>query len=316
MKPDSKTSAQRRVSVVTPSIVLLILFLLVPVAPIRAEDRPLIHVSFQFNGGMLELIPKNQRDAIQLKVEERICEQAEKRWGFLNWSNNPPTPATTDVAKWKVTFSVEVKQLEGSPLSTVGTLKHSGQFESMQYPFELTPDQDTIYPIERSIPTGNPTALGNDLIRSLDTQLRDLLEDPRVAKFLNKIPIAEKVIADTDIRKIVVPIKVSDLRTGLDSTLRVSFKEQDEAGLLDLKTRQEVLIESQNKGYVVGWVTALQHDSIEISDPAWGYEKLSPVISSWKEVKVYMLEYDSKLTGCPVTSDALDLDPFDCGEAQ
>lgn len=317
MKQESNTSTQRRMTVLMTGMLLLLFSLLIPTTIIRAVDRPIIQVDFEFDGEMLELLlSQEQRDLIKSNAIEKICQQAEKRWGFLDWSSSPPASATTDFAKWKVTFSVEIKQLQGASDATIGTLMHSGQLQSMQYGFKGNEDRYTVYPIDRTIPYSDPASLSDEINRHLEIQLRTLLEEADVEKFLNQIPIAESVIADTDISRIVVPVKASDLRMDLNSELMVWFKEQDSNGLLELKTKQEVSLENQNKGYIVGWVTELQHDTIKIPSPDWGYEELSPVISTWKDVKVFMVKYNGKLTGCPTTADGQVIDPFDCGEEQ
>ncbi len=317
MKPATSTTTHRRMVALSKSMLLLLFFLLIPTTDVWAEERPVIHVDFEFDGQLNDLmLTQEQRDMIKANAIDKISRQAEKRWGFLDWSNSPPASATTDIAKWKVTFAVEAFQLQGASPATIGTLIHSGQLQSIQYSFKgNNEDQYTIYPIESTITFSNPELVSEEINKFLDTQLSALLEEPDVEKFLNLIPIADSVIADTEISRIVVPVKASELRTNVNSKLRVGFKQEDFSGSLEMETAQEVTVESQNKGYIVGWVTKLQHDEIQLPDPDWGYDKLSPVIGTWEDVKVYMVKYNGKLTGCAVTEDGQVIDPFDCGEA-
>ena len=318
MKSATSSSRRRHIASLSKGMLLLLLFLLNPTAVVWAEERPVIQVDFKLDGQMFDLLlSQEQRDMIKSNAIDKISRQAEKRWGFLDWSGSPPASATTDFAKWNVTFAVEVKQLQGASPATIGTLIHSGQFQSKQYSFKgNNEDQYTIYPIERTITFSDPELLSEEINKFLDTQLGALLEEPDVEKFLNLIPIADSVIADTDISRIVVPVKASELRTDVKSKLRVGFKQEDFNGSLEMEQAQEVSVESPNKGYIVGWVTMLQHDEIQLPNSGWGFDQLSPVINTWEDVKVYMVKYNGKLTGCPVTEDGQALDPFDCGEAQ
>lgn len=314
MKPTSEIPTHERMRAVATGIILFALTLFFPFTQIRAEDRPIIQVNFEFEGDLFQRLSAENRTAIESSVEDMVCELAEKRWGFLDWSNG--LPPSTKVAEWNIKFKVEIRQITndsgGTSPGTIGTLEHSGQLDTDKFIFDQTEENEIIYPLGRLIPFNHPSALRSDLSAQLEKQLGSLFESLQVEIYLRNIPIVERVIADAEIKRLVVPVKISELRTDVDSILRVLFIEpNNDHGRLDLETSGAVSIEGQNKGYVVAWVKELRHSSVILTSPSWGYEQLLPVIDGWREVKVYMYSYNPSLAG---TKDGVSTDPDQGGE--
>ncbi|MEN8180055.1 MAG: hypothetical protein ABFS39_15745 [Pseudomonadota bacterium] len=317
MKPSNEIPTNERMRAFVTGIILFALCLFFPFTQIRAEDRPTIQVNFDFEGDLFQRLSEENRTAIESSVEDLVCELGEKRWGFLDWSND--LPPSTDVAEWNIKFKVEIRQFTndsgGTSPGTIGTLEHFGKLESEESKFDQIEEHEIIYPLGRLIPFNDPPALRGDLSAQLEKQLDRLFESLQVEIYVRNIPIVERVIADAEIERLVVPLKISDLRTDVDSILRVLFIEpNDDPGRLDLETSGAVSMEGQNKGYVVGWVKELRHSSVAMPDPSWGYEQLLPVIDGWREVKVYMFSYSPSLAGSWATENGVSTDPDQGGE--
>jgi len=279
-------------------ICLITLALVFPASSIWAEDRPTIQVNFDFEGQLFDRIPAEDRAIIKARAEEKVCEIAEESWGFLDWSNVQPRMANTAV--WNVKLKVEIKRITndaGNQISaTIATLSHSGQLAAETFQFRQATEYEAIYPIGRMIPFTDPIALAEDVSSQLDKQLDTLLLDDKVKIFLQHIPIVERVIADAEMTRIVVPLKTSDLRTDVDSILRVKFKISDNWGdWLDLETANEVSEEGQYTGYVVGELIKERLSGVDISTPTPWDDQLSAVFDSASEIKVYMEEYNASL---------------------
>jgi hypothetical protein len=275
------------------------LSLLFPDAYLRAEERPVIKVDFRFEGSLFERIPEEKRTAIEVKAENELCDLAERRWGFLDWTNDPSTAATS--AEWIVTIKIETLDVTnntgGLSEATIVTLNHTGSLASEATQFIQTEGNETIYPIGSLIPVTDPTALGDDITSQLDHQLLSLLESSDVKTYLGEIPIVERIIADAENSRLVVPLRKSDLRTEEDSVLWVKFKDsKNRSSRLDLETFESVTEAGQYEGYVVAWVKDLRLHQVNINTPTDWDDKLLPVINSATDVKVYMNEYNASLT--------------------
>jgi hypothetical protein len=270
------------------------LSLLFPDAYLRAEERPVIKVDFRFEGDLFGRIPEEKRTAIEVKAENELCDLAERRWGFLDWTNDPSTAATS--AEWIVTIKIETLDVTnntgGLSEATIVTLSHTGLLASHVSPFHQTEENETIYPIGSLIPVTDPKALGDDITSQLDQQLPSLLESLEVESYLKKIPIVERIIAAADNSRLVVPLRKSYLRTEEDSVLWVKFKDSNnQPSRLDLETFESVAEEGQYEGYVVAWVKDLRLHQVNIDTPTDWDIKLLPVINTATDVKVYMNEY-------------------------
>lgn len=280
----------RLIAITAPATLLL---LLAP-AFAGADDRPVIEVKFTIEGAIFN---QQINAAIQPEIEEMISTRAEKTLGYLNWM--PSSPDTQETAQWHVTLKVEkvpVTTDDGSTTSGfIGTLKHRGLLADEEVPFDQTEENETIYPLGRPIPAQEQTILVDDISMQLDKQLETLFKSPQVKGFLRNIPIVDEVIADNDL--VLVPVRKRDLRTEADSVLAVEFKHNEKSGRLDLETTDEVTEEGQYEGYVIARVMDLRLVPVTIVTPTYWDEKLSPIIDTAKEVKVFMLSYSPSLSG-------------------
>jgi hypothetical protein len=313
MRLTNKIPANVRMTVfAVASMFLFAIPVLFPGAYLQAEERPRVQVNFQFEGRLFDRITTENRALIKSRAEEKVCELAEARWGFLDWSNEL-SPAQS-AAVWNITLSVEARQIPtdsgGTTLATIATLRHSGQIVSDQFSFQQTEENETIYPLGRTIPFTDPQALGDDVSTQIGNQLVNLLESLEVWGFLENIPIVDRVIADADEARIFVPLKNSDLRTDVDSILRVKFKSSDnKSGSLDLETSEEVSEEGQYTGYVRSRVMDLRLSPITIATPTWWDPQLLTIIGSASEVKVYMETYNANLAPGSAAVDGIVSDP-------
>jgi len=312
MQATGNLSVPARRRVLAAWIVLLGFCLYFPSAPVRAEDRPIIQVSFQFEGALAQRIPADKRAAIAAKVENTVSRLAENRWGFLHWTNSLPPPASA--AKWTLTLEIQTRQITnhagGTSTGSIATLRHAGQLGSDKVLFEQTEGKETIYPLGRLIPFHDPVALVDDIETQLDEQLGSLFESLPVKTFLKSIPIVERVIVDASNSRLVVPLKISDLRSDVDSMLRVSFVDaNNRPSRLDLETAAQVPEEGNHKGYVVGWVKEQRLFTAVISTPTWWDPQLISVIDTARDVKVYMISYSPSLTGSMVTDEGVVSEP-------
>jgi hypothetical protein len=192
MKLINKLLRHTRTKVFTATcICFFIISLVFSASHLRAEDRPTIQVNFEFEGQLFERIPEEKRAIIKAMAEEKVCELAEERWGFLGWSNGQAPEGHT--VEWNVNLKVEIRQITNDAgnltPATIATLSHSGQIAANPFPFQQTEENETIYPISRPIPFTDPDALGDDVSSQLDKQLATLLESTKVKTFLENIPI-------------------------------------------------------------------------------------------------------------------------------
>ncbi|MBT8074788.1 MAG: hypothetical protein HKP21_13900 [Xanthomonadales bacterium] len=270
------------------------LLLLLTPAYAGADDRPVIEVKFSIEGAIFN---EEINQAIQPEIEQMISTRAAKSLGYLNWI--PSSPTLQETAQWNVTLKVEKVPVTtddgGTTSGFIGTLKHRGVLADQEFMFDQTEENETIYPLGRPIPAQERTILVNDISAQLDKQLETLFKSPQVKAYLRNIPIVDEVIADNEL--VLIPVKKRDLRTEADSVLAVEFKHNEKTGRLDLETTDEVTEEGQYEGYVIARVMDLRLVPITIVTPTYWDEKLSPIIDSAEEVKVFMLSYSPSLSG-------------------
>ena len=258
-----------------------------------ADDRPVIEVNFSITGIMFD---EDTSAAIQPEIEQMVSARAGLSLGYLRWI--PSSSTTQETAQWNVSLNVETIPIttdDGETTSGfIGTLKHSGILNAKEYVFVQTEENETIYPLGRPI-SKEQTALVNDISSQLDKQLETLLKSQQVTVFLRNIPLADNVIADNSL--VLVPVKKRDLRTEADSLLAVEFKHNQKSGLLNLETTDEVTEDGEYKGYVIAQVMKFSLVPVTINTPTYWDEKLSPIIDSAEDVKVFMLSYSPSLSG-------------------
>ena len=313
MRPNSGILALVRVCVFAAGYTFLFAFpLFFSAADLRADDSPGIQVNFNFEGLAFSGLSEEDRETIKSEAEIMVCDVAERSWGFLVWSNKSPT--IENAATWNITFNVELRQITsdsgGSITGTIGTLSHTGRLAGREFTFDQTDEEETIYPMGRLIPFDDLIALGEDITKQLDKQLKILFQRPEVKTYVKNIPLVERIIADVENERFLVPLKTSDLRTEDNSILRVKFKSaENKRGSFDLETSEEVSEEGQYTGYVRSRVMDLRLSPISIDTPTWWDDQLLSVIDSASEVKVYMETYNASLAPGSIAVDGIVSDP-------
>lgn len=293
MKPANHLyTAWQSLSVATMPVLAACLFVLAPIFA-AADDRPVIEVNFSIEGVMFD---EDTSRAIRPKIEQMVSTRAGLSLGYLRWL--PSSPSTEETAQWNVSLNVETIPIttdDGEARSGfIGTLKHSGVLDTKEYAFVQTEENEKIYPLGRPI-SKEQTALINDISSQLDKQLETLLKSQQVTVFLRNIPLADNVIADKKL--VLVPVKKRDLHTEADSVLAVEFKHNEKSGFINLETTDEVREEGEYKGYVIAQVMKFSLVPVTINTPTYWDEKLSPIIDSAEDVKVFMLTYSPSLSG-------------------
>jgi hypothetical protein len=303
MTLNNKKLGHARVNLVAITCSCLIaLILLVPSSNLQAEERPTIQVSFKLEGQDFEELPEETQAVIKSRAEEKVCDLAEERWGFLDWTNEQSSDGHSVV--WNINLKVENKEIPNTAGNLVtspkATLGHSGQIGMTQIPFPQTEENETIYPIGSMIPLNDAEALADDVSSQLEKQLVTLLESAKVKKFLQNIPIVERIVADTENSRIVVPVKTTDLRTDVDSVLRITFKRPDNwSGWLELETAYRVPEDGPHTGYIYGELIKVRLNPITFPTPTPWNPELPGVVDSASEIKVYMEEYNAILGAEP-----------------
>ena len=123
------------------------------------------------------------------------------------------------------------------------------------------------------------------------------------------IPILETIIAEES--RIVVPVKIRELRSEKDSILEVKFVAANlQSGRLKIETAAEVKDGGQYHGFVIGYVTELRAYPLNITQPFWKPpEEVPELINSASDVRVYMLTYSRSLAGTTATDGNQVLEP-------
>lgn len=302
------------------AISLILVFLFLP-SGVAAAERQTIHVHFGIEGEEFDNLPTEGRSRIKADVAEKFSTAAEKRWGFIDWSPGPPSsaddpapPPSADDLEWKITLRLQSRNLSsetgGTSTGFVVSLEHSGFMANRMFPFAQSESNETLYPLGSIIPFQNATDLGDDISRQLDRQIGVLLQSQDVQDFLKQVPIVNEVIADNTDTRIVIPVKIRDLRSKQDSVLDIEFiAANSQIGHLTVKTAAEVLDGGQYHGYVIGRVTDLLLFPIDIATPTWWDPQLFTVINSASDFKVYMISYSPSLAGDSATDGDVVLDP-------
>jgi hypothetical protein len=240
-----------------------------------------------------------------------LSTRANRRWGFLDWG---PEPTSQPVADWIIALEEEKSSLtdESGDVfeDSVIRLVHSGAIGDTGFDFEQTGNSATLYLWGQPKPVQAATVLADDIDERLDAQLGELLESLEVEKFLEKIPLGSTVIADAEKERVVVPLKIDDLRADRDSVLGVVFFDlAEETGHLELETAATVTEEGANQGFVVGRIMDVVFVGITIPPRIWWHPLVADLISNASEIKVFMFKYSPSLAGNSATEGGVILDP-------
>lgn len=275
-------------------------------------DRAAIEVRFEMDAPIFGAFGEDDWDAIGDAAESKVTRDAGSYWGFLDWD---PGADSDPSAAWIIKLE-EVEQdltSEGETFTdSVIRLRHYGEIGGERFHFEQTDEKETLYAWGSLKPTQQPDSLKEDITRRLDKQLETLVTDWKVEEFTKLIPISDTMIADSEKKRLVVPLRIAELRARTDSILKVILVVQDtDEAHLKLLVASTVNEEGPHKDFVRAKILDyVQEDVIlPISEDPWWQEPLADIISHAPDVRVYMLVYEPSLTSTPTTAEGVVLDP-------
>jgi hypothetical protein len=284
---------------------------LVAGAAVAAPNRPAIRVVFRLDASTFSDLEEADLARVAERVTTNLSARANRRWGFLDWNSEP---ASVPVADWIIVLEEEVLAVtdESGEVfeDSVIRLEHRGVLGDESFGFAQTEDSRILYQWGQPKPVQDATVLADDLEDRLDSQLGELLESLEVDKFLEKIPLGSTVIADAAKQRLVVPLKIEDLRADRHSVLGVVFiAPAEQEGLLELEAAAVVTEEGALKGYVVGRIMDFVFVGITIPPRIWWHPRVAELISTASEIEVFMIEYSPSLAGTSATEGGVVLDP-------
>lgn len=284
---------------------------LVAGAAVAAADRPAIRVVFRLDAATFSDLEEADLARVAERVTTNLSARANRRWGFLDWGSEP---ASVPVADWIIVLEEEVLAVtdESGEVfeDSVIRLEHRGVLGDESFGFAQTEDSRILYQWGQPKPVQDATVLADDIEDRLDSQLGELLESLEVDKFLEKIPLGSTVIADAVKQRLVVPLKIEDLRADRHTVLGVVFiAPAEQEGLLELEAAAAVTEEGANKGYVVGRIMDFVFVGITIPPRIWWHPQVAELISTASEIEVFMIEYSPSLAGTSATEGGVVLDP-------
>lgn len=293
------------------SISVAVLCVLIAGAALAAPDRPAIRVVFKLDAPTFSDLEEADLALVTKRATATLSARANHRWGFLEWGSDPDSEP---VAEWIIVVREEVLAVtdeSGDVFSdSVIRLDHSGVVGDTTFDFDQTEDRRTLYLWGQPKPVQDSGVLADDIENRLEAQLGELLESFEVEKFLEKIPLGNTVIADAENERLVVPLKIEDLRADRDTVLGVVvFEMAEEKGHLELEAAATVPEEGANKGYVVGRILDVVFVGITIPPRIWWDPRVADLISAASDVKIFMFDYSPSLSGTTATEEGVVLDP-------
>lgn len=280
-------------------------------ATLAGPDRPTIRVVFKVDAPTFSDLGETGIDEVAKRATATLSEKANRRWGFLEWSADP---ASDPVAEWTIVLEEEVLALtdESGQVfeDSVIRLDHSGTIGDTTFSFDQGLDRRVLYQWGQPKPVQSATVLADDIDTRLGSQLGELLESFEVENFLEKIPLGTTLIADAEKHRLVVPLKIEDLRADRESVFGVVFvAAADEEGLLELEAAAAVTEEGDQKGYVVGRIMDVIFVGITVPPRIWWNQEVADLIADSSDVKIFMLQYSPSLSGTASTDGGVVLDP-------
>ena len=288
-----------------------VLLVLVAGATLADPDRPSIRVVFKLDAPTFSDLDEADLVEVAEQATATLSERANRRWGFLEWGADP---ASEPVAEWIIVLEEEVLALtdESGEVfeDSIIRLDHSGVIGDTTFGFDQGVDRRILYQWGQPKPVQSATVLADDINTRLGVQLGELLESFEVENFLEKIPLGTTLIADEEKHRLVVPLRIEDLRADRESVLGVVFMAPaDQEGLLELEAAAAVTEEGDHKGYVVGRIMDVVFVGITVQPRIWWHQEVVDLITESSDVKIFMLQYSPSLSGTASTDGGVVLDP-------
>jgi hypothetical protein len=194
------------------------LALSIPAAVVAQQDPPQVEIDFQVAPGTrFDRVPA-QRDGARPLIIKHLSSLGASHFGFLRWSAIAPGAAASATPRLTVRLE-EVPRGAGKDK----ILRFKAHADGRE--FDLKPLDGVVYPWHRLDLPPDAAGLARDVAHELDRlfaldNFRHQLHD----RFLKAVPLATVVGADSQDRRIFVPLRWETLQADPDSVLRVQFE--------------------------------------------------------------------------------------------
>jgi hypothetical protein len=254
-----------------------------------AASQPTVAVSYQLDDPDGEL-PVGSAPTVAAQAAASICRYASDRWAFLRWV---PEAAGEPAAKWVVRLEVRrMAVTDGAGHSWAGSevrLRHVEVIGGVRHVLEVPEADEVLYSATAPKP-GGVEALRLAVERHLARQLPGLVGTPAVEAFARAIPLCDRIVADTDHRRLLILVDRRALRAEPDSELEVRMPTAQQPDLfLIVQPLSEVYEDGDLNGCVRGWIVRCNSQALAMG--TWWDDNLPPLLDSALRVQVFMRTY-------------------------
>lgn len=190
-------------------------------------------------------------------------------------------------------------------------LEHHARTDDREFELPQTPEHRQLYRLGEVLPTQNSDRLALRIRDQLSSQLNDNYLAQAQQLFLRLIPLSDEVMADPSKERVVVPIRLREIKATSDSLLGVRLKaNEEEYGKIVMKASSRVVEDGNLKGCVRGRIHQFEVPPIDDLDlPTWWDDRLPDVLSQTHTKEVYMHEYFLDLAARTETTGGLVIEP-------
>lgn len=277
-----------------------------------SPDRATIEVRFQQTAPSFAAFRAEHWEALGEAAESRFAERAGRAYGFLEWS---AAASESDSVLWIISLEEEEQTLtlESGPIKISRILLHHfAQIEDERFALSQTGEREVLYQWGAVLPAQNPSGLQKALLEHLDLQLDTLLNDWEIKAVLANVPLTDSMIMDRDNQRLVVPLRMQELRAMPNSVLNVVFLVQEtDEGRLELEPAGIVTEEGPHKDFVKGRIRDFVFRDVvfNIGGNPWWQEPIAAALLEAPGVKIYMIDYKPSLSSIPTTEEGIATEP-------
>ncbi len=275
-------------------------------------SRPAVPVVFENQSGLFTDLPAADIQVTAERVAEKICDIAERRWGFLEWC-----PAAANVnpgGRWLVRLESEAKTQtlpDGDTITNfIVHLRHYAEVGGSEFKIYQTESAETLYDFGALRQDQSADKLRDDILDKLDEQIQTLVRGSTVRTAVGRIPVAQELILDADNQQIIVPLRLrEDLRAEGEVVLRIAIKDAGSIGP-GFKLEEAGGVENgERQGFIIGKVIDWDIHPLTPPIPTWWVEQLPDLLDQAEGVVVFMFDYSPSLSGLAGVDDGIILDP-------
>ncbi|MEM9057794.1 MAG: hypothetical protein AAGD86_09970, partial [Pseudomonadota bacterium] len=194
-----------------------------------AEVRPKMHVEFVFETDLFDGMTDTEKQMVAEGVRARVIADAGRRWGYLDWVADA-APEDAAVPRWQVRLEAEelsVTMGDGQVITDSQIyLRHYAVLDGAHRRLWEAPSEDLLYDLTDSRPLNNPPQLLSELETRLTEQLNTLLSNQSVGTALGGVPISDVIVLDPGKSRIMLPMRLIDLRAGKNTVFRVGLRDE------------------------------------------------------------------------------------------